>query len=99
MKVTWFQIQQTNGFLVKEMFIFISFPLLVINATDTLPYSYADGGGIKNCYNRGFVDGQDHPFNQGTFDKCGEDYYHGFVNGCLSVKGNSGDICESAADA
>lgn len=51
-----------------------------------------------SCYDRGIIDGEDHPFNQRTFNKCGEDYYQGFLQGCMSVDGNDRDICESATD-
>lgn len=56
------------------------------------------------CYDSGFRDGQDRPFSQGTYDHCGEgngddDYYEGFIDGCMSVQGNTRDVCESATDA
>lgn len=52
-----------------------------------------------NCYQRGISDGKDHPFNQGTYDDCGDDYYRGFIEGCMSVKDNDREICQSATDA
>ena len=52
-----------------------------------------------SCFERGIIDGEDHPFNQRTFDNCGNDYYQGFLEGCMSVEGNSRDVCESATDA
>jgi hypothetical protein len=57
------------------------------------------GGEQVSCYDRGFIDGEDYPFNQVTYDRCGDDYYHGFLQGCMSVEGNDRDICESATDA
>jgi hypothetical protein len=55
-------------------------------------------GGDGNCYKKGVSDGKDHPFNSRTFDKCGHDYYKGFIKGCTSVEGNTKDVCESATD-
>ena len=81
------------------MFIVGMLPLLFINSINTLSYADANKSGEVSCYDRGFVDGEDHPFNQGTFDKCGDDYYQGFLAGCISVNGNSADDCESATDA
>ena len=52
-----------------------------------------------SCFERGIVDGEDHPFNQRTYNNCGDDYYRGFLEGCMSVEGNHGDVCESATDA
>jgi hypothetical protein len=56
--------------------------------------SYGDG----NCYKKGVSDGKDNPFNSRTFEKCGHDYYKGFIKGCTSVEGNTKDVCESATD-
>jgi hypothetical protein len=56
------------------------------------------GGGGDNCFQRGYGDGEDHPFNQGTYKNCGDKYYKGFIRGCTSVKGNNVEICESATD-
>lgn len=52
-----------------------------------------------SCFERGIVDGEDHPFNQRTFNNCDDDYYQGFLEGCMSVEGNTRDVCESATDA
>lgn len=38
-----------------------------------------------NCYERGFRDGQEHPFNQ-EHDDCGNDCYRGFIQGCMSLE-------------
>jgi hypothetical protein len=58
----------------------------------------ASSGWEVSCYDRGFIDGEDHPFSQSTYDKCGDDYYQGFIKGCESVDGNSRDTCEIATD-
>jgi hypothetical protein len=49
-----------------------------------------------NCYERGIRDGEEHPFNQYTYDDCGNDYYRGFIQGCISVEGNTREACELA---
>lgn len=41
---------------------------------------------------------------QMTYDHCKEQggaeaYYHGFIDGCMSVEGNMLEACESATDA
>jgi len=41
------------------------------------------------CFDRGIADGEDHPFNQGTYNKCGDGYYEGYIEGCTSVDGNT----------
>ncbi len=73
-----------------------------------LPILFITIGGITSanatdkevsCYERGLIDGEDHPFNQSTYGKCGDDYYQGFIEGCMSVEGNDRSICESATDA
>jgi hypothetical protein len=62
-------------------------------------------GGDK-CFDEGFEDGKNNPFSQDKYDECGGSqgagnnaYYNGFVAGCLSVEGNTADICESATDS
>lgn len=52
-----------------------------------------------SCFERGIVDGEDHPFNHRTYDNCGDDYHQGFLEGCMSVEGNTREVCESATDA
>jgi hypothetical protein len=48
--------------------------------------------------------GQNGPFNDATYDHCGDEatgdqaYLDGFIDGCMSVEGNTRDICESATD-
>jgi hypothetical protein len=50
-------------------------------------------------FERGVRDGEEHPFSQDTYNECGDDYYKGFIKGCISVEGNDREICESATDA
>jgi hypothetical protein len=46
----------------------------------------------------GHEDGRDHPFSQKKLDEIGRSYYHGYVEGCMSVKGNTRAACEDATD-
>lgn len=58
--------------------------------------------GINNpdrCFQAGKDDGRDSQFSQSEFDTCGSSYEHGFMKGCLSVDGNTRDVCNSAEDA
>ena len=51
------------------------------------------------CFQAGKDDGRDSRFSQSEFDTCGSSYEHGFMKGCLSVDGNTRDVCNSAEDA
>jgi hypothetical protein len=63
-------------------------------------------GGTDGCFNEGYEDGRDNPFNADEYDRCGGSsgspgnnaYYNGFVAGCLSVEGNTAEICEESTD-
>jgi hypothetical protein len=61
--------------------------------------------GPGSCYSRGVDDGKNGDFNRDLFlDECGpfnthNRYYIGFIDGCMDVKGNTKDVCESATDA
>lgn len=65
------------------------------------------GEGTNGCFDKGYEDGRDNPFDIDEYDKCGGSsggpgnnaYYNGFVSGCLSVKGNTAEICEKATDS
>jgi hypothetical protein len=53
------------------------------------------------CYDDGHDAGQNYEFSSEFYDFCGpygEDYYDGFIDGCLSVEGNSEEDCENAVD-
>jgi hypothetical protein len=52
----------------------------------------------SGCYNFGFSDGQDHPFDQNKYDECGSVYYDGFISGCMSVEENDRETCELSTD-
>lgn len=74
--------------------------LVVAMAMVVVP-SYAVGGG---CYDVGREDGRNGEFERDAFtDNCGplnteNKYYKGFIDGCMSVEGNTRDVCESATD-
>ena len=54
------------------------------------------------CWDDGYEDGRnnlfDHDRNRGC-DDYGRSYYEGFIAGCVSVEGNTEEVCESATDA
>lgn len=58
-----------------------------------------------SCYDAGFSDGQNEPFSQATYGRRGDELgtadvcYEGFIDGCLAVDDNTGDVCESATDS
>ena len=74
-------------------------PIMLLGATlGPQTAVYASSNNEVSCYERGLIDGEDHPFSQSTLDQCGDDYYEGFLRGCMSVEGNDRNICESATD-
>jgi hypothetical protein len=56
------------------------------------------------CYDIGFDDGQNGPFDQTDYANCGatengdKAYYNGFIEGCMSAD-NTKEVCEQATDA
>jgi hypothetical protein len=59
------------------------------------------GEGKKVCYDAGYDDGRNRSFDSGKYyDDCtGEgEYEDGFIDGCMSVQGNTRDVCNSASD-
>lgn len=76
-------------------------PLLLLSMTigsQSFVYAGNNNDNEVSCFDRGIIDGEDHPFSQRTYDNCGDDYYQGFIEGCMSIEGNSKDSCESATD-
>jgi hypothetical protein len=67
-------------------------------------FSGGGDGWNDSCYNTGYDDGQNGPFNDGTYDHCGNEesgddaYYDGFIAGCMDAD-NTRDVCEQATDA
>jgi hypothetical protein len=90
-------------------FLILISPLLLFNPTTAVFASSSeentDDGWNDSCYDSGYRDGQNGPFSEGTYDHCGDQtegdkaYYDGFIDGCISVEGNTRDVCESATDA
>jgi hypothetical protein len=85
--------------LLQRMSIVLLPLLLLMMTTGALTAVNASSDDSVSCYERGIIDGEDHPFNQRTYDNCGDQYHQGFIDGCMSVDGNSRDVCESATDA
>ncbi len=82
----------------KMMFVLFSvFLTTVVTVSATTAYASSSSG--VNCFERGIIDGKDHPFNQQTYSRCGGDYYEGFIKDCMSVDGNTMEGCESSTDA
>lgn len=86
--------------------------LLLVSTSISVPVEMAsatvqegNGGSEGGCYNVGYEDGQNGSFSEDAFqDNCGplnsdNRYYQGFIDGCMSVEGNTRDVCESATDA
>ena len=62
----------------------------------------SNNDGAKNpdrCFQVGKDDGRNSEFSQSEFDNCGSSYEHGFMKCCMSVEGNTKDVCNSAEDA
>jgi hypothetical protein len=57
------------------------------------------GNDTASCTNDGLYDGKNNPFSHELFRMCGDTYYDAFIEGCMSVQGNTRDICDSATDA
>ncbi len=87
-----------TGVLSYEMGLTLTLlPIFLITIGGMTSVSASNGD--VSCFERGIIDGEDHPFNQRTYDNCGDDYYQGFLEGCKVVEGNNRDVCESATDA
>ncbi len=84
------------------------FAAIITSAISVLPTAFASTDVLENaqdCYDAGYEDGRNSPFDGRTNDICrqftddqGNPYYSGFVYGCVSVVGNTMDDCESATD-
>lgn len=79
------------------MLVLLSVFLMTTTTVSTT--AYANTNNDRDCFEIGIADGENHPFNQETFSECEDEYYKGFIKGCLSVEGNTIDVCESATDA
>lgn len=99
MKAKCFRNCQTNRYFMIKILLIMLLPLLLTSTTGAISTVNANSDNSVSCYERGVIDGEDHPFNQRTHGNCGDEYYQGFLYGCMSVEGNSKNICESATDA
>ena len=64
----------------------------------------SEGSSPIACEADGYEAGRDGAFSQELYETCEEvdgadAYYQGFIDGCMSVEGNTRDVCESATDA
>ena len=101
-----YQIENKTGLggeyrLCKTQFAIISFVITVLFLFSvTSPTSLATEE-EDDCFDIGYRDGLDRPFDHEKYEECkaaASSYYHGFINGCMSVEGNTREICESATD-
>ena len=78
--------------------------ILIGTALTTTTVVYAGNDWNDSCRDAGYEDGQNGPFSVDTYDHRGDEkggdksYYKGFIDGCMSVEGNTKDVCESATD-
>jgi hypothetical protein len=77
--------------------------VMVVGITALMPYAFAShGNSPAACEAHGYEAGLDGPFSPELYEMCEEGadaYYQGFIEGCMSVEGNTRDTCESATDA
>ena len=88
----------TSIFSLNKKVEFVLLSVFLITMAIVSKTAYASNDDDLSCFNRGTIDGEDHPFNQATYSKCGDDYYEGYIEGCDSTEGNTIDICESSTD-
>jgi hypothetical protein len=77
-------------------------PIVITILTSVYGYSDAfasHGSDTTSCQNDGLYDGKNNPFSQELFEMCGNTYHDAYIEGCMSVQGNTRDVCESATDA
>ena len=84
----------------------LTVPITTASATEqNNDNSDNNGSSEGGCYNVGYDDGRNGSFSEDAFqDNCGpldgdNRYYQGFIDGCMSVEGNTRDVCESVTDA
>jgi hypothetical protein len=93
--------------MLKQIPLFFGLILGVLTTLTTTTTTSVLAGNEWNdsCRDAGYDDGRNGPFSQGTYDHCGDEeggddaYYNGFIDGCMSVEGNTKDVCESATDS
>ena len=76
--------------------------IMLLSMSVSYGHSYVNashGNDTASCVNDGLYDGKNNPFSQELFKMCGNTYMNAFIEGCMSVQGNTKDVCESATDA
>jgi hypothetical protein len=77
--------------------------MIAMIAAMSIPSVFAshpiDSSDTASCIGDGHDDGRNNPFSQEIYDICGKTYYDAFIEGCMSVEGNTREVCESATDA
>jgi hypothetical protein len=71
------------------------------NDSDLGDHEQLEDKNMETCYNDGYDDGQNNPFDQDRNKGCddySQAYYDGFIEGCISAD-NTREICVSATDA
>jgi hypothetical protein len=84
--------------------LLITLATVMLLTTTIVPISVMASHSVSPnaCYSDGIDAGKDDQFSQKMYEFCGEygeEYYDGFIDGCMSVEGNTRDVCESATDA
>ena len=94
-----------NTIVILFVLTSLTVPIMMASATEqNNDTSDNNGGSEGGCYNVGYDDGQNGSFSEDAFqDNCGplnsdNRYFQGFIDGCMSVEGNTRDVCESATD-
>jgi hypothetical protein len=92
------------------MGLFSAAALLMISIAIMRQSDYVRAGGpdtSDDCYDLGYNQGQDKPFQRGNYDSCERfrgdyddknPYNEGFVDGCKAVERNTEEVCERATD-
>ena len=80
---------------------------IMMTAAAPMPAIAGEPPTAERCYDAGYSDGQDNPFSVTTFQECDTEsksvndqnqYEEGFLDGCMSVEGNTRDLCETSID-
>lgn len=78
----------------------VSIVIAILTSVDGYSDAFASHGtDTASCENDGIYDGRNNPFSQELYEMCGDTYYDAYVEGCMSVEGNTRDTCESATDS
>jgi hypothetical protein len=83
---------------IQELMLAVFVALLTTITVTTSAFA-SHGSDYASCKNDGLYDGENSPFSQELYKMCGDTYYHFFIEGCMSVEGNTEEECEQATDA